>query len=411
MHVLLIHQVFVRPEDPGGTRHYDFARYLVDKGHRVTVLAGTRSYLTGERLAAGRRENPFPGLEIVRCGVVGGQRAGFVWRTIGYFSFMLSSFWAGLRTPQVDVLWGTSPPIFQGWTAWLLARLKGKRWLLEVRDLWPEFAIQVGALRNRGLIGLSEWLEGFLYRHSDEIVVNSPGFVEHIQYIDPSAKEILIVPNGVELVGDRLGGSRESPDASKGTGSLLRETHGLNGKFIALYAGAHGMANDLSQLVDAAASLQQDPRIAIVLVGDGPEKIALQERARAERLDNLLFLPPVEKASVSALIAEADCGLAVLKAIPMFATTYPNKVFDYMASELPIVLAIDGVIRQVVEAAEAGITVAPGDGAAIGEAIRRLADDPEAAKDMGRKGQVYVEAHFERRLMAEKMEEVLLALS
>ena len=414
MHVLLIHQVFVRPEDPGGTRHYDFARHLVDKGHRVTVLAGTRSYLTGERLAAGRRETPFPGLEIVRCGVVGGQRAGFVWRTIGYFSFMLSSFWAGLRTPQVDVLWGTSPPIFQGWTAWLLARLKGKRWLLEVRDLWPEFAIQVGALRNRGLIALSEWLEGFLYRHSDEIVVNSPGFVEHIQNIDPSTKEVLIVPNGVKLVGDRANsaeGSRESPDASEGTGSLLRETHALNGKFIALYAGAHGMANDLSQLVDAAASLQQDPRIAIVLVGDGPEKIALQERARAERLDNLLFLPPVEKASVSALIAEADCGLAVLKAIPMFATTYPNKVFDYMALELPIVLAIDGVIRQVVEAAEAGISVAPGDGAAIGEAIRRLADDRKAAKDMGRKGQVYVEAHFERRLMAEKMEEVLLTLS
>jgi len=101
----------------------------------------------------------------------------------------------------------------------------------------------------------------------------------------------------------------------------------------------------------------------------------------------------------------------VLKAIPMFATTYPNKVFDYMASELPIVLAIDGVIRQVVEAAEAGISVAPGDGVAIGEAIRRLADDRKAAKDMGRKGQVYVEAHFERRLMAEKMEEVLLTLS
>ena len=95
----------------------------------------------------------------------------------------------------------------------------------------------------------------------------------------------------------------------------------------------------------------------------------------------------------------------------MFSTTYPNKVFDYMASELPIVLAIDGVIREVVEAAEAGITAAPGDGASIGEAIRRLADDPEAAKDMGRNGQKYVEAHFNRRLMAEKMEEVLLTLS
>ena len=104
-------------------------------------------------------------------------------------------------------------------------RLKGKQWLLEVRDLWPEFAIQVGALRNRGLIGLSEWLEGFLYRHSDEIVVNSPGFVDHIQSIGAGAKEISIVPNGVELVGDRANsaeGNRESPGAAKGNGSLLR---------------------------------------------------------------------------------------------------------------------------------------------------------------------------------------------
>ena len=417
MHILLIHQVFVRPEDPGGTRHYDFAQHLVDRGHRVTVLAGTRSYLTGERLAAGRRETPFPGFEIVRCGVLGGRRRGFAWRTIGYFSFMLSSLWAGVRTKKVDVLWGTSPPIFQAWTAWLLARLKGKRWLLEVRDLWPEFAIQVGALRNRGLIRLSEWLEGFLYRHADQIVVNSPGFVEHVQDIRVGSKEVRIVPNGVDLFGDRRGGAvtnKNSPSAVKDARSpeaLLRETYGLDGKFIALYAGAHGMANDLSQILNAAAALKQDPRIAIVMVGDGPEKIALQERARAERLNNLIFLPPVEKASIPVLIAEADCGIAVLKAIPMFATTYPNKVFDYMAGELPIVLAIDGAIRHVVEAAEAGLYVTPGDGAEIGEAIRHLADDPELAKAMGRKGKSYVETHFDRQEMAGKMEEILLTLS
>ncbi len=423
MHILLIHQVFVRPEDPGGTRHYDFARYLAEKGHRVTVLAGTRGYLTGERLAADRLEAPFPGLEIVRCGVAGSERRGFAWRTIGYFSFMLSSFWAGLRTAGVDVLWGTSPPIFQGWTAWLLARLKGRRWLLEVRDLWPEFAVQVGALRNRRLIALSEWLEGFLYRHSDQIVVNSPGFVEHLQGVGVGGKEILIVPNGVNLHSARPTGLGEHPeglgqdDAAPTTaegastpGSLLRETHGLEGKFIALYTGAHGMANDLSQLVHAASTLKQDPRIVIVLVGDGAEKAALQNQARAKQLNNLIFLPPVEKASVPALLAEADCGIAVLKAIPMFATTYPNKVFDYMASKLPVVVAIDGAIREVVEEAGAGIYVTPGDGAEVGEAIRRLAEDPKLAREMGRNGRAYVGARFDRRELAGKMEEILLTL-
>ncbi len=416
MHILLIHQVFVRPEDPGGTRHYDFARYLAEKGHRVTVLAGTRGYLTGERLAADRLETPFPGLEIVRCGVAGSERRGFTWRTIGYFTFMLSSFWAGLRTAGVDVLWGTSPPIFQGWTSWLLARLKRRRWLLEVRDLWPEFAIQVGALRNRGLIALSEWLEGFLYRHSDQIVVNSPGFVEHLQGVGVGGKDILIVPNGVDLDSAMPPGRGEddaAPSTAEGTsspGSLLRGTHGLEGKFIALYTGAHGMANDLSQLVHAASTLKQDPRIVIVLVGDGAEKAALQHQARARQLDNLIFLPPVEKASVPELLAEADCGIAVLKAIPMFTTTYPNKVFDYMAAALPVVVAIDGAIREVVEEAGAGIYVTPGSGEEIGKAIRRLADDPELSRGIGRNGRKYVEARFDRRELAGKMEEILLTL-
>ncbi|MFQ5942223.1 MAG: glycosyltransferase family 4 protein [Anaerolineales bacterium] len=408
MHILLIHQVFIRPEDPGGTRHYDFARYLVDQGHRVTVLAGTRSYLTGERLTAGRRENPLPGLEIVRCSVVGGERRGFAWRTLGYLSFMLSSFWAGLRTAGVDVLWGTSPPIFQGWTVWLLARLKRKRWMLEVRDLWPEFAVQVGALRNRALISLSEWLERFLYRHSDHIVVNSPGFVEHLQRVGVGSKKIMVVPNGVDL--EWVGPGVRDSSSMKEALALLRAAHGLEGKFIALYTGAHGMANDLSQLLQAAASLLQDPRIALVLLGDGPEKAALQQRSRSEQLNNVIFLPPVEKQNVPALLAEADCGIAVLKAIPMFATTYPNKVFDYMASELPVVLAIDGAIRQVVDDAQAGVFVNPGDGAEIGRAIRRLADNPNLAREMGRNGRKYIEQYFDRKEQAEKLEKILLSL-
>jgi glycosyltransferase involved in cell wall biosynthesis len=327
---------------------------------------------------------------------------------------MLSSFWAGLRTAGVDALWGTSPPIFQAWTVWLLARLKGKRWLFEVRDLWPEFAVQVGALSNRWLIALSEWLERFLYRHSDRIIVNSPGFVQHLKSVGVGQKEILVVSNGVDLeaagLKGRTNGSAESTTAEN-SDHLLRETHGLEGKFIALYAGAHGMANDLSQLVTAASALQQDPRIVIVLVGDGPEKERLQVRAHAEQLNNLIFLPPVEKSSVPALMAEADCGIAVLKAIPMFTTTYPNKVFDYMAAELPVVLGIDGAIRQVVEDSRAGIFATPGDGAEIGAAIQRLADDPQSARKMGQNGRNYIEKNFDRREHAAKMEEILVALS
>ncbi len=219
-----------------------------------------------------------------------------------------------------------------------------------------------------------------------------------------------MVPNGVELLTSAQSGNGPDPTAVKNGASLLRGAHGLEGKFIALYAGAHGMANDLSQILDAAASLANDPRIAIVLVGDGPEKAELQQRAQAEQLHNLIFLPPLDQANIDALLKEADCGVAVLKPIPMFTTTYPNKVFDYMAAELPVVLAIDGAIRQVIEDGRAGIYVEPGSGHDIGAAIQRLADDPQKASQMGQNGRGYVEKYFDRSTHASKMEEVLLTL-
>ena len=391
----------MRPQDPGGTRHYDFARIMAQKGHQVTVLAGTRSYLTGELLDSEQREQKVPGLEIVRCGVIGGANRGFVWRTVGYFSFVFSSFWHGLKTRGVDVIWGTSPPLFQGWTAWLLARLKRIRWALEVRDLWPEFAIQVGALQSRTLISLSRWLERFLYNHADHIVVNSPGFVPYVQGFDINKDRVSCIPNGVDLEW-ATAGVREQ--------SLLRLPHRLEGKFIALYAGAIGMANDLSQVVEAARIVREDPRIAIVLIGEGPERSKLQVEARRNGLNNLFFMPPLKKSDMPTLLSEVDCGVAVLKPIPIFDTTYPNKVFDYMAAGLPVVLAIDGAIRTVVESANAGLYVDPGDAAGIAAAITRLASEPGLARDLGRNGRAHVEQHFARSEMAEKMEAILASL-
>lgn len=401
VHILLVHQVFVRPQDPGGTRHYEFAQHLVQRGHRVTVLAGTRSYLTGEPLGAERRQMLEPGLEVVRCRVLGGAGNSSFQRTLGFLSFVVSSFWEGLRIRQVSLIWGTSPPLFQGWTAWALARLKRVPWLLEVRDLWPEFAVQVGLLRNRALIGLSRWLERFLYRRADRIVVNSPGYVSHVLESGAAAGKLAFVPNGVDT-------SRFDPAVKSGE---LRVLHGLEARFIALYAGAHGMANDLWQLLEAAELLREDPRIALVMVGDGREKEALQAKARGLRLENVNFLPPVETSRMPLLLADADCGLAVLKAIPMFTTTYPNKMFDYMAAGKPVVLAIDGVARRLVEEAGAGIFVPPGDPEALAGALRQLASDPGEARAMGQRGRSYVEAHYDRAHLALQLEGLLLALA
>ena len=397
MHILIIHQAFASLEEPGGTRHYELARLLLAGGHRVTVIASPVSYITGVRIAgpaSSSAQTAPQGMTILRARVFEAHHKSFLHRMLAFFSFMFSSFWLGLRVRHVDLVWGTSPPIFQAVTAWLLARLKRARILLEVRDLWPEFAVAVGVLKNPILIRLSEWLEQQLYRRADCVMVNSPGFVDHVRV--RGARRIELVPNGAD----------PSMFDAAATGQEFRSRHGLDDHFVAVYAGAHGMSNDLGVVVDAARLLQ-DASVRVVFVGDGKEKPALLARATELGLTNVTFLPSVPKRQMPQILAAADAGIAILKPIDAYKTTYPNKVFDFMGAGRPVLLAIDGVIREVVEAAHCGVFVRPGDPRALADAILLLAADPARARRMGLDGRRYLEQHFSREQIAGRLMDVL----
>ena len=396
LHILLLHQAFVALDEAGGTRHLEFARYLVASGNQVTVIASPVSYLTGRETPS--NDEVIDGVRILRAYTHRALHRSFVHRVLSFLSFAFSSFFIGLRVKEVDIVWGTTPPIFQAASAWLLARLKGARFLLEVRDLWPAFAIAVGVLRSRTLIAASEWLERFLYRRADQIMINSPGFREHIAA--RGGERIELVPNGADA-------AMFDP---AGKGADFRRQHGLEGKFVVLYAGAHGLSNDLGVVVQAAADVRDQPEIAIVLLGDGKDKPALIEQARALGLDNLHFVDPLPKTAMAQALAAADACLAILKPIAMYKTVYPNKVFDYMAAGRPVLLAIDGVIRRAVEDAEAGVFVPPGDAGVLAAAIKGLASDPQAAARMGRKGRAYLMQHFNRPELASRFEALLQQL-
>ena len=219
MHILLIHQAFAALDEPGGTRHHEMARYLVGRGHRLTVIASPVSYLTGlprrRSIPWVERQEGEPGVTVLRAYTYPALHRSFLHRLFSFFSFMASSFFIGLGVKDVDLVWGTSPPIFQGATAWALARLKRVPFLFEVRDLWPAFAVAVGVLRYRALISASEWLERFLYRHADQMVVNSPGFIAHVQ--ERGARQVALVPNGSDT-------AMFDPQAD---GSSFRQAHGL----------------------------------------------------------------------------------------------------------------------------------------------------------------------------------------
>jgi glycosyltransferase involved in cell wall biosynthesis len=390
LHILLIHQAYVSLGEAGGTRHAEFADYLVSKGHRVTIIASSISYLTGrERPAEASSSNE--GLSVLRAATYRSLHRSFFHRLLNFFTFTISSFFVGLLVAKVDLIWGTSPPLFQAFSAWLLAFLKRKPFIFEVRDLWPDFAVAAGVLQSRPLIVASKWMEKFLYSRADQLLLNSPGFEEHV--IAHGGRNISVIPNGAD----------PAMFHPEDRGESFRATHNLQGKFVVLYAGAHGLSNDLESVLKAARLLKNKAEIAIVLLGDGKDKPALMQEARKYNLFNILFLPALPKSAMAAALAGADACLAILKDFDLYKTVYPNKVFDYMAAGRPIITAIDGVIRDVIEEAQAGIFTPPEDPEKLAQAISNMADQAKLSRKMGLSGRSYLEEHFSRPKLAAKL--------
>jgi glycosyltransferase involved in cell wall biosynthesis len=272
----------------------------------------------------------------------------------------------------------------------MLAKFLRKPLLLEIRDIWPDALVDIGALRNPIAIALSRALARWMYRQATAIVINSPGFRDHLLAADVPADRIHLVPNGVDT-------RMFDPDFEP---TPLRERLGWAGRFVVLYSGAHGMANDLDTVLDAAALLRDRPEILLAFLGDGPEKVRLKSRAQDLGLDQVAFLDACPKQEMPAMLAAADACLAHLKPSAMQAMVYPNKVFDYMAAARPTILGIGGVIRAVMDEAEGGLWVPCGDASAMAAAVRTLADDPTEGRAMGRRARAYVETHFQRQALA-----------
>ena len=401
MHVLLVHQVFNLPGAPGGTRHFELARHCVRAGHHFTIVASDLSYTTGKRLTKRKglnTEENAEGLHIFRAYTYPAIHRGFIWRVVSFLSFMLTSFVAGMGVDKVDLVMGTSPPIFQAVAALLIAKIRRKPFLLEIRDLWPEFAIGIGVLQNPILIRLSRWLEHFLYNRASHVLVNSPAYQDYLISKGIAASRMSLISNGVDT-------GMFDPEAR---GEDFRRHWECDGEFVVTYAGALGLANDIPTILRAAHRLKDDePQIRFVLIGDGKERAKLEKMAKELRLDNITFAGAIAKMKMPDALAASDACIATLKNIPMFKTTYPNKVFDYMAAGRPIILAIDGVIRKVIESAKGGIFVPPENHAALADAVSSLCNNRFEAKTMGAAARSYVVENFDRHGQAQAFANLL----
>lgn len=404
MHILIVHQYFLGKDHAGGTRWNQFAKYWAKAGHRITVLAGTVHYATGEKSPEYKgkfivTEHDGPNITVKRCLVSESYNKSFVGRFWAYLSFAISSIWAGLFcVGKCNVIICTSPPLTVGLTGWILGRLKRIPMVFEVRDLWPESAIDTGVLSNKWLIKMAYWLERKSYKSARWINVLTPAFRDAlISKKNVSADRISVIPNGADLDIFQPGKRDNS----------VRKRHDLRDKFVVTYVGAHGLANHLIQILEAARLLKADADIVFMLVGDGMQKPMLKQKATEWGLDNIVFVDSVPKNTVGDYISASDVCTAVLKKVDTFKTVYPNKVFDYMTLAKPIIIGIDGIARKLVEEAGAGIFAEPENAQSLADAIMQLKADPEKRRVLGETGRRFVEGHFSREKLAHEYLEII----
>lgn len=401
MRILYIYQFFATPESSLGlTRSYEFARALVDAGHEVVVLTSA-SNLPEEYRAHFFSRGEVDGIEVRAIRVGYSNYMGHLRRILSFAAFMLSSVWAALRVPHPDVVFASSTPITVALPGLAVASLKRVPFVFEVQDLWPEAAIQMGAIKRHGIIAtLAKKLERRAYSRAVSVVPVSPGMAEGVVAEGTSPAKIHMIPNFSDLARFHPG----SKDAA------LIEKHDLSGKFVVGYTGAIGPSNAVhEQVPEAARTLKERGRSDIVFVIAGDGKSLPELRALTEGLENVLILGRIPKVEVPALTRTADALIALFGDRPILATNSPNKFFDALASGRPVIVNQPGWTRELVEESGAGVYVPVGDGVALADAIEALADHPKQTAAMGRAARALAEERFGRDLQAERFVEVIEA--
>jgi glycosyltransferase involved in cell wall biosynthesis len=389
--VLYVSQYFVSGDQPGGVRHWQHCRALARAGHEVTVVT---SYVQHKERTIpdeyrGRRivRTHEDGLDVVRTYSTPGYGRDLRSRLSNYGTFALWSLLAELRLPRPDVVVASSPSLPAAAAAAAVARARRARFLLEVRDLWPDSAVAMGLVTDPRVIGAARRMEHYCYRRADRIVALTEGIRDGViaSGVVPAGR-VSLITNGVDLdVRPHDPAPLDVPD----------------GSFVAMFVGAHGTYSSLETVLAAAHLLQDDPSIRVVLVGGGDRKPALLEQAAAMGLRNVTFVDPVPKRQVPAYLERAQLCLLPYQDRELFAGALPNKVFDYLAAARPILAsAPPGELTALVDRAGCGWSVAPEDPAAMAAAIRAAAADRAAAAARGDAGREYALQHYDRARLA-----------
>lgn len=393
MKVLYFHQHFVTPHGAGAIRSYAMARKLIERGHQVTMVCGSmgggNTGLSGP-FTRGKRRGWVDGIDVIELDLPYSNSHGFLMRTFIFLKFALRSVILALHEPY-DVVFATTTPLTAGVPGIAARWLRRKRFVFEVRDLWPELPREMGVITNPVVLWAMSALEWLSYKSAHRLVGLSPGIVDGIARLGIDRDRIALIPNGCDL---DIFSDKSAPWRPEGVAS---------DDLMVVFAGTQGVANGLDAVLDAAAVLKNRGRddIKFVLIGDGRLTPQLKARKEEEGLDNVLFLERVNKASLSGLMARTDIGMQILANVPAFYYgTSPNKFFDYIASSLPVLNNYPGWLAEMIRENDCGFAVPPDDPKAFADALEAAASQRDRLQVMGVNSRRLAEQEFDRDLLA-----------
>lgn len=396
MKILYLHQYFTLPTQAGGTRSYEMAQQLIAHGHQVTMICGLEGNAKID-LPQTKNKNicrgMVDGIDVIQISVPYSNNMGMVARTKSFVSFAWQSTRYALKE-DYDVLFATSTPLTAGIPGIVMKLFRRKKFIFEVRDLWPELPKALG-MTNPVWIGCMSILERMSYHLADGCIGLSPGICEGIKKRSQKNKPIAMVPNGCDL--DIFKPSLRRDLALEGIESADK---------VAIFTGAHGIANGLDAVLDAAKEVKAMGRddIKFAFIGKGGVKDHLVERVKNERIDNCLFYAPIPKVQLAEVVASATVGMMVLKNVPAFYYgTSPNKFFDYIASGLPILNNYPGWLAGMITENKMGEVVEPDNAKAFAEALVRMVDNPSALEEYSKNARAFAEKEFDREKLGRRL--------
>jgi glycosyltransferase involved in cell wall biosynthesis len=388
MHILYMVQYFNSPDDPGGSRAYEFAGRWAAVGHDVTLLAGNLNHKTLSTITTATVAPA--GVTVVRVRTYNRVRGSYARRIVNFISFAAGAAIRALTIPRVDVVYASSTPLTTGAAGFVVAVLKRARFVFEVRDLWPESAVVAGVLRRGALVRLIERAERFLYARADTLVALSAGIRTGIVERGGAPDKVALVPNGMDdwMIDLPIAPIPEFPiDTAR--------------HFVCTYVGALGRWNSLETILECARRLEGS-RVRFLFIGDGDHRDALRKQAETLGLTNVVFHGPIPKKQVLAYLAASHVSVLCTWPHPFLGTVLQNKIFDYMAAARPIVAAAHGELAALVEAADCGWVTAPGVPDELARVCLELsASDPQVLQRKGANGRVFVEQHYRRSRLAD----------